>query len=111
MNKDVLKKHHFWILAGLVPLFILLAVLLTWTYASAEVSANQAKVKTELDAIKAKTPEGTGFETELERQKKILGLKVGKLWEANWADQRDLMLVWPKDGDAAGSPISSSTPR
>ena len=96
MNKDVLKKHHFWLLAALVPLFILLAVLLTWTGASAEVATANGKVKTESDAIKGKTPKGEGYATELQKQKDQLGKVVGKLWKSNWDAQRDL-IVWPKD--------------
>ncbi|HEY2784795.1 MAG TPA: hypothetical protein VGJ05_07450 [Fimbriiglobus sp.] len=97
MNKDMLKKHHFWVLAGLVPLFILLAVLLTWTGVSGEIAAKTTTINNEVTTIKGKSPKGKGYEEEMEKQKEQLEKKVGELWAANWRAQRDL-IVWPNDG-------------
>jgi hypothetical protein len=84
--------------AGGITLFVLLAVLFTWLNAAGEITASQKKVNDEVAAIKSKAPKGKGFEEKMEEQKKLLGGKVGQLWEANWKDQRDL-IVWPKDGE------------
>src|SRR5262245_30600325 len=96
MNKDTFKKHHFWLLAGIVPVLVLLAVVLTWTGVSGEISAANGKIDSDKKTIAGKKPQGSGYEKELQKQKDLLGTQVGKLWKANADDQRDL-IVWPKD--------------
>lgn len=109
MNKDALKKHHFWILTGLAPLFVIGAVLLIWTDVGAEVEKEAVAYKKANDALKV-NPKGKTILEDYDKQKKILADKRTELWEDNWKrqnskpiltdpDNRTIKLYdWPRDG-------------
>ena len=54
MNKDKLKKHHFWILLGLAPLLILIAVILINSEVGAAIEEKQSEIKKAQDEVAAK---------------------------------------------------------
>ena len=41
-NNEAIKKHHFWILAGLAPLFVLLAIIMMMSGVGSAISKEQA---------------------------------------------------------------------
>lgn len=96
VNKDALKKHHFWIIAGLVPIMILIAVILIWTGVGGAIASGEAAIKTAYDGGKAKSPKGMGVQNALTDQKGVVASKKDKLWEFNWNDQKELF-TWPVD--------------
>jgi hypothetical protein len=96
VNTDALKKHHFWIVAGLVPLFVLLAVLFVWSGAGRAVAAGESELNGLLEGAKGKQPKGMWVLGELDKQKVVVAGKKDKLWEFNWNDQRTLF-TWPVD--------------
>ena len=109
MNKDALKKHHFWILTGLAPLFVVGAVLFIWTDVGAEVETKAVAYKKATDALKV-SPKGKTILEDYDKQKVVLIEQRTKLWEDNWKrqsgkpiltdpDGRPIKLYdWPRDG-------------
>ena len=95
-NKDALKKHHFWIIAAVVPLLILIAVLIIWSGAGGAIAAGEKAITTSVEGASKKAPKGKWIEGELEKQKTVVASKKDKLWEFNWNDQKDLF-TWPMD--------------
>src|SRR5262249_10761920 len=93
---DALKKHHFWILFGLVPLFVLIAVLVI----SSSVGSAIEKRNTEVEAAKKEIASKSNPKPDKllrlmeERNKKVDG-KRGVLWQDNWERQKNLF-TWPK---------------
>lgn len=97
MNKDALKKHHFWILAGVAPLFVVLAVLLDWNDVGAEVEKKQGEYKKAADSLKV-NPKGTKILADLDEQKVTLEKKRAELWEDNWKRQANNEITKDADG-------------
>jgi hypothetical protein len=97
MNKnDSLKKHHFWILAGLAPLLALLSMIFLMT------GPGEAKDKAAADIAKnldqANKTHGAGYKVLKEdypKQKEVLLKQREKLWKANYEDQKRLF-DWPQ---------------
>ena len=96
VNTDTLKKHHFWIVAGLVPLFVLLSVLFVWSGAGRAVAAGETELKGLIDGAKGKQPKGMWVLGELDKQKGVVAGKKDDLWKFNWDDQKSLF-TWPVD--------------
>src|SRR5690349_1904254 len=85
-KNDSLKKHHFWILAGLAPLLALLTVIFLMT------GPGEAKYKAAADT------HGKGYKVLKEdypHQKEVLLKQREKLWKANYEDQKRLFR-WPE---------------
>src|SRR5579883_2545136 len=93
-NNEALKKHHFWILAGAVPLFVLLALIFMMTGVGAAISKEKAAIKKSQDDVKAAKPPGKGVLNGLEEQTKLLQKKKGELWKENWDRQKEYF-TWP----------------
>lgn len=88
MNKELLKKHHFWILFGLVPLLVLIAVILVTSQVGGAIEAEAkaiAAAKTSLDA--KKNPPPNYLIEGLEKQRQELEKKQTDLWKENWERQ------------------------
>jgi hypothetical protein len=98
INKDVLKKHHFWIIAGLIPVLILVAVILIWTGAGSAVAAGEADIKKAIDGAKSRQPSGKWVLGKLDENKNVVASKKDKLWEYNWNEQKTLF-TWPQDAN------------
>jgi len=109
MNKELLKKHHFWILFGLVPLLVLIAVILVDSQVGSAIEEANKKITTakkELDS--KKNPSPISLIEGLEKQRVELEKKQTDLWKENWERQIGLvngvpdpdpaknLLRWPK---------------
>src|SRR5438874_35536 len=99
MNKATLKKHHFWILFGLVPLLVLIAVITISSGVGAAIENKQADIKKSQDEIAAKrNAKGNELIAKMDKRVASLAGKRTELWESNWNKQRPLF-TWPKDRD------------
>lgn len=95
VDKDKLKKHHFWILLGIVPLLVLIAVLMISSGVGAAIAAKQKDIKSAEDELKAKSnPKPDALIARLDKQVEKLGQRRGTLWEENWNMQKG-MFTWP----------------
>lgn len=95
-KNDALKKHHFWILAGVELLLVLLAMVFMMT------GPGEAKDKAAADIAKklkeASDTHGKGYKVLKEdypKQKEILLQQREKLWKVNYDDQKKLF-DWPQ---------------
>lgn len=98
LNKDALKKHHFWIIAGLIPVLILVAVILIWTGAGSAVASGEKTIKDALTGAQSKQPKGQWVLGKLDENKNVVAGKKDKLWEYNWNEQKTLF-TWPVDNN------------
>ena len=96
MKNSGLKKHHFWILLGAVPLFVGLLLLLILTGPVAAISEQETKYKASASAASNAKAMGVGMLTELATQKGILEERRGQLWSVNYDRQKKAgVFVWP----------------
>jgi hypothetical protein len=97
MKNDALKKHHFWILAGVGPFFALLAALLVWSNVGDEIQAKSGEIDKKLKDVKGTSPKGKiAIEQGYPKQKEEVLKKREQLWKVQWDKQRELF-AWPKD--------------
>jgi hypothetical protein len=95
-NNDALKKHHFWILFGLVPLFVLIAVFMISSSVGGKVEARNKEIDDEKGKLgKLTNPKGKGVLGLWDDHIKVVGGKQGNLWKENW-DRQSKLYVWPK---------------
>lgn len=99
-KNDALKKHHFWILLGVVPLFTLIGALVV----SSSVGRAVAERQKLLDDAKTKitpklNPKPKSLIQEADKLVAVVSSKQGDLHKANWDRQKNLF-TWP-----AGSPL------
>ena len=94
-KNDTLKKHHFWILLGLVPLFVLIAVLVVTSSVGAEIDKKAAEIKTAEDSLKGKNPKSDKLLGVLDILTEKVKKKKTSLWEQNWERQAPIY-TWPK---------------
>lgn len=96
-----LKRHHFWVLCGLVALI----ALGSWAKASGNLSklftTNQATIKTEFSNVQnirkdSFHPNDDVNDKQL-AQTKQQAADVGKLWQQLYDRQRQHVLEWPKE--------------
>ncbi|MGL4421164.1 MAG: hypothetical protein ACRCZF_10905, partial [Gemmataceae bacterium] len=93
--QQLAKKHHFWILAGLVPLMVLLAFIFMTSGVSTAITKEATVIKTSLTQAKSTRPPGKGVIDDLAAQKEVLAAKKGEHWKANW-DYQKKFFDWPK---------------
>jgi hypothetical protein len=99
MNKDKLKKHHFWVLLGLVPLLVLIAVVSINSGVGAAIEEKQKAIQDAETQVKGKSnAKGNYLIDKMEQRVAGLSSKRTELWESNWKKQYPLF-VWPKDKD------------
>ncbi len=107
MNKDTLKKHHFWILSGSIPLLVLIAILLLTSQVGGEIDKKKGEIKKATDDLKAKqNPPPKSLLEGLDKQRAELEKKQTDLWKENWERQIGIqngkqdpsknLLKWPK---------------
>jgi hypothetical protein len=95
-NNDVLKKHHFWILAGLVPLLVLIAVIMITSGVGGAITERKAAIEKAQKEIASKSnPKPVKVIQEMDKLIDQVASKRGDLWKANWESQKHLY-VWPK---------------
>jgi hypothetical protein len=88
MNKDLLKKHHFWILVGLIPLLVLVAVVLVTSEVGAAIEEKKKAIDTaEKDLQSKSNPKPNQLLAELEKQREALEKRRTELWKENWERQ------------------------
>ncbi len=93
------KKHHFWILFGLAPLFTLIGACTMTSNVGGKIEEKEGGIKTALDALNKKNnPKPKSLIAEAEREFAKVGTKKEELHKFNWERQRALY-TWP-----AGSP-------
>ncbi len=99
LDKDTLKKHHFWILLGIVPVVVLVAVLAVTATVGAAI---EAKNKTVGDAQKEidgkQNVKSDPLIKVLDDQKGLLEVKRTELWKENWERQIGVTTTTDKDG-------------
>ncbi|MCS7022921.1 MAG: hypothetical protein NZU63_13965 [Gemmataceae bacterium] len=96
-NNDALKKHHFWILAGLVPLLVLIAVILITSGVGGAISDRRAAIEKAQKEIASKlNPKPVKLIQEMDKLIEHVASKRGDLWKANWDSQKHLY-VWPRN--------------
>jgi hypothetical protein len=117
ITKETLKKHHFWILVGVTPLLVLIAVIMIDSGVGAEIETKTKAINTAKDALKGKdAPKSEAFISKFGVQLEELGRKRTDLWKENWERQIGLavkqvsgkdtvvqdparnLLRWPKSG-------------
>lgn len=87
-NSDALKKHHFWILLGFVPLFVLIAVLVISSSVGGAIADRDKKITDATKEISSKTnPKPVALITKLEETNARVASKKGDLWKENWERQ------------------------
>lgn len=102
-NNDTLKKYHFWILFGLVPLLVLIAVVTVTSSVGGAINKRVADFKASEDEISKKTnPKPKALIDELDKANSKVASRKGELWKLNWEGdpargfkgQKD-MYTWP----------------
>ncbi len=94
-NKELFKKHHFWILLGLVPLFVMIAVITVSSNVGAAVDAKIAAYNTAEKSLNGKqNPKSDELIKKIKEQVAKVETKKDELWRLNWDRQKD-MYVWP----------------
>jgi hypothetical protein len=97
-KNDNLKKHHFWILAGLAPLLVLLAIVFLMTGVSGAIDKKTKEVEDNDKTVGSAKAPGTGMLKDLDAKKETLGKVRGDLWKINWDKQADYF-TWPETND------------
>src|SRR3954451_9053282 len=96
-----LKRHHFWVLCGLV---VIIAVG-SWAKASSKLSSlftqNKSAIQTEFNNVQGlrKDPfhPNEDVNTKQQEQTKKQAADVAKLWEQLYNRQREHVLEWPSE--------------
>jgi hypothetical protein len=90
-NKELLKKHHFWILFGLVPLFVLIAVLVVSSAVGGAIAAKDEEIKKAEAAIKSKSnPKPNILIEKMGDTIKVVDSKQDYLWTRSYSPQKSL---------------------
>lgn len=88
VNKEVLKKHHFWILTGLAPLLVLIAVILITSGVGSAIDKKKDEIDSTTKTLGTKqSPKSNHLITLMDGQKTALEAKRGDLWKENWERQ------------------------
>jgi len=101
-NSDALKKHHFWILFGLVPLFILIAVVMISSSVGSEITNRNKVIDDEKGKLaKLSNPKSKKVLEYWDENIKTVSSKRGTFWKINWDRQKDLF-TWPQSSAFSG---------
>lgn len=99
LDQDTLKKHHFWILLGIVPVVVLVAVLaVTATVGAAIEAKNKAVGDAQKEIDGKQTVKSDPLIKVLDDQKGLLEVKRTELWKENWERQIGVTTTTDKDG-------------
>src|SRR6516165_6007683 len=91
-DKEVLIKHHFWILSGVFLLLALIPLLLLATSVSARVNRASEMYKSEAGKVSGiKDPKNKSWIDAYHQQDIEIEKKKIKLWQDAWETQKDLM--------------------
>ncbi len=97
VEKEVLIKHHFWILlAVLIPL-VLISMIVLWTATASAIEEKVGKFKTaEKDLQGVKNPKNNKWLVALDVRAKEVAKQKNLIWGEAWERQKDL-LTWPDE--------------
>ena len=96
MKSDTLKKHHFWLLFGAVPLLVGLLVIMLYTGPAEAIGTQEENYKKRKGEVGSAKASGTGFIAALGEQKTTLEERRGQLWGVNYERQKDEgVFAWP----------------
>src|SRR5262245_48372843 len=108
-NNEALKKHHFWILLGFVPLLVLIAVLVISSTVGGAIERREGDIDKATKEIASKTsPKPNALIEKLDGVVLKVSSKKGDLWKDNWERQAGIdpqtgkqdpaknMFTWPK---------------
>lgn len=93
-NNEKLKKHHFWILAGIAPLLTVLAVILIYSEVGGAIEKEAKDTDDKLKAASGTQPKGTKAIEDFKVQKVKLEEQKLKLWDVNYKQQKN-QFTWP----------------
>jgi len=95
MKTDALKKHHYWAIAGVSVLLVVLAFVMLSGGVSEAIDGRQTAIKTDAANVQKATAPGKVAISDIEKQKAELEKKKDTLWKENWEKQSTLF-TWPK---------------
>lgn len=101
MDKKALKKHHFWILSGVAPLLIFLAVIMIWMFVGDAIAKQTEKIEAQEKLLSSTRGPGTKVLSDYDAQTLELTKKKEELWKDNWQRQSSQykLFTWPQDND------------
>src|SRR4051794_17560670 len=97
MNKQTLKKHHFWVLTAIVPVIVLIAFFLVVDVVGGEIDKKFEAIEKSEQTLKGRQSSSLRADmllTELEAQRLVLLSKQQELWKQNWNKEKD-EFKWP----------------
>ena len=90
-NKDALKKHHFWIMFGVVPLFVLIAVLVVSANVGDAIKKREDDIEAKKTAIKSKTnPKSNALLKKMDELIDQVKSKQDVLWGECYYPQKNI---------------------
>jgi hypothetical protein len=96
LDKDTLKKQHYWIGLAFLPLLVLVMIIFLMM-GSSEAATEEAKIKGKEKDLKSKNQFKNQKEVDLLEEKNLeIAAQKNKVWEAAWNAQKDLF-VWPQE--------------
>jgi hypothetical protein len=95
IDKEVLAKHHFWILAGVFLILILIPLLLLATSVGASVAEAEKKLEDSKKSLQQlNNPKNDKWVAAYTKQDGYVEAKKNQVWQQTWETQKDMM-TWP----------------
>ena len=92
LDKEVLIKHHFWILAGAFLLMALIPLIVLGTSVSTTVAKKQEDLENKKKAIVGfGAVKNEKWIVAYKEQDKVIDAKKDQIWKESWETQQDLM--------------------
>src|SRR5262249_45652930 len=96
-DKELLIKHHFWILLGTSVLLVFIALIMLPSSVGSVVEKEKGACKSSQDQLKNLRDFKNGkWVDAYEKQDKIVVKKKDEVWGESWDVQKDMM-TWPAD--------------
>lgn len=115
-SESPVKKHHFWILFGVVPLLTLIGVIVVNASVGSKIDENQAKIDKAKADIGGKTKlKPKQLLDKLDAMSSVVNKKQDDLHKENW-DRQKVLFTWPRNSDVfkelerRGLPFGSDLP-
>lgn len=98
-SESPVKKHHFWILFGVVPLLTLLGVVMVSAKVGSRIDDRKAEIKKANDDIASKTKlKPKQLLDKLDAVSGVVNKKQDELHKENW-DRQKALFTWPRNSD------------
>src|SRR5262249_12261765 len=96
-DKELLIKHHFWILLGTTVLLLLIVLPILSSSVGAQIEKEEGAFKGKKETLKGLRDFKNGkWVTAFEKQDGIVLEKQKDVWGESWEVQKDMM-TWPAD--------------